>query len=116
MFEDSDLLQRNTLVLRATSPPDAQFSVLDETGREIGRVVGEGRLSRNEPAQLVLYDRQQTSVLAVERREENDDGTRVVRPYKYIDGYGQPRWLLPADGAAHRQRDATATSPSRSRR
>jgi hypothetical protein len=48
-------LQRNTLVLRATSPPDAQFSVLDETGREIGRVVGEGRLSRNEPAQLVLY-------------------------------------------------------------
>jgi hypothetical protein len=89
MFEDSDLLQHDVLVLRATSPPDAQFSVLDETGREIGRVVGEGRLSRNEPAQLVLYDRQQTRVLAVERREENDDGARVVRPYKYVDGQGQ---------------------------
>ena len=26
MFEDSDLIQRDTLVLRATAPPDAQFS------------------------------------------------------------------------------------------
>ena len=42
MFEDSDLLPRDTLVLRATAPPDAQFSLLDETGREIGCAVAEG--------------------------------------------------------------------------
>jgi hypothetical protein len=85
MFDDSDLLQRDTLVLRATAPPDAQFSVFDETGREIGRVVGEGSLSRNEPERLVLYDRQHRPVLVVEHFKTHGD-TAV----RYTDGQGQP--------------------------
>jgi hypothetical protein len=85
MFEDSDLLQHDVLVLRFTAPPDAQFSVLDETGREIGRVVAEGGLVREEPARLALYDRQHTPVLVVERFERY--GRTETR---YIDGRGQP--------------------------
>jgi len=85
MFEDSDLLQRNTLVLRATAPPDAQFSVLDETGREIGRVIAEGGLVQKKPAQLVLYDPQHTPVLVVEHFERH--GETAAR---YLDGQGQP--------------------------
>ncbi len=65
MFEDSDLLQRNMLVLRATATPDAQFSVLNKMGREIGRVVAERGLVRKGPPLLVLYDRQHTPVLAL---------------------------------------------------
>jgi hypothetical protein len=85
MFEDSDLLRRDVLVLRATAPPDAQFSVLDETGREIGRVVAQGGLVQKEPARLVLHDRQHTPLLVVERFEGHD-GTEA----RYMDGRGQP--------------------------
>src|SRR5215831_3466607 len=69
VIEDSDLLHRNVLVLRATAPPDAQFSVLDKTGREIGRVTAEGGFVRWKPARLALYDRQHTPVLFVEHVE-----------------------------------------------
>jgi hypothetical protein len=85
VFEDSDLLQRNVLVLRATSAPDAQFTVLDETGGEIGRVVAHGGLVGKAPARLVLYDRQHTPLLVVERFEGHD-GTEA----RYMDGRGQP--------------------------
>lgn len=87
MFEDSDLLQRETLVLRATAPPDAQFAVLDETGREIGRVVAEGGLVEKHPARLVLYDRQHRPVLAVERDGHFDNS---IPDCSIVDGRGQP--------------------------
>ena len=90
MFEDSDLLRRDVLVLRATAPPDAQFSVLDETGREIGRVIAEGRLVRNAPTRLVLYDRQHTPVLGVERREYSIEGGLNIPEYGVVDGRAQP--------------------------
>jgi hypothetical protein len=84
MFEDSDLLQRNMLVLRATSAPDAQFSVLDETGREISRVVAEGGLVEKHPARLVLYDRQHAPVLVVEHFRKHGEAA-----FRFIDGQGQ---------------------------
>jgi hypothetical protein len=91
MFEDSDLLRRDTLVLRATAPPDAQFSVLDETGREIGRVISEGGLVEEIlAARLVLYDGQQTRVLAVERHDALLEGTLDVPGFDVVDGRGQP--------------------------
>lgn len=91
MFEDSDLLQRETLVLRATSPPDVQFSVLDEMGREIGRVLADGNLVRgNVPTRLVLYDRQHTRLLVVERRGHSSDGTFDIPEYTIVDGLGRP--------------------------
>jgi len=84
MFEDSDLLQRDVLVLRATSPPDAQFSVLDEAGRVIGSVVAEGGLVEKHPARLVLYDRQHAPVLVVEHFRKHGETA-----FRYIDGQGQ---------------------------
>jgi len=88
MFEDSDLLQRDMLVLRATAPPDAQFLVLDETGREIGRLIAEGELLRKKaPSRLVLYDRRQTRVLAVERHKHDDNR---IPGCDVVDGRGQP--------------------------
>lgn len=85
VFEDSDLLRHDVLVLRATAPPDALFSVFDETGREIGRVIAEGGLVRKKPARLVLYDRQHTHVLVVEHVEEHGETTM-----RFTDGQGQP--------------------------
>jgi len=76
MFEDSDLLQRDTLVLRATSPPAVQFPVLDETGVEIGRLVED---SLDGQAWLVLYDREKTRVLAVEKGVASTTRTRSGR-------------------------------------
>ena len=84
MIQDSDLLRHDVLVLSATAPPDAQFAVLDERGREIGRVVAEGGLVGKEPARLVLYDCQHTHVLVVERFEKYGDTA-----FRYIDGQGQ---------------------------
>jgi hypothetical protein len=84
MFEDSDLLLRDVVMLRATAPPDAQFSVLDETGREISRVVAEGGLVRKKPARLVLYDRQHTPILVVEHFEEHGE-----TGLRFTDGQGQ---------------------------
>jgi hypothetical protein len=78
VIKDSELLRPGVFVLRATAPPDAQFAVLDESAREIGRVVGEGRLSRGEPARLLLYDRQDARVLTVERRDSDNDGVRQI--------------------------------------
>jgi len=54
VFEDSDLLRHDVLVLRATAPPDAQFSVLDEAGREVGHVTKAPKSRKWE--ELVLYD------------------------------------------------------------
>jgi hypothetical protein len=86
MFEDSDLLQQDVLVLRATAPPDDQFTVLDEKGREIGRVIAEEGLGGGkQSAWLVLYDRQHTPLLIVEHPQRHDE-TRA----SYLDGHGQP--------------------------
>jgi len=81
MFQDSDLLQRDVLVLRATAPPDAQFSVLDETGREVGHVTKEPKSRKCE--ELVLFDRRGTRVLSV----EGHDGDGRIEVF---DGGGQP--------------------------
>lgn len=78
MFEESDLLQRDLLVLRFA---DAQFTVLDEAGREIGHVTKEPKSRRSE--ELVLYDRRGTRVLSV----EGHDGDGRI---KVFDGGGQP--------------------------
>ena len=87
MFEDADLVQRDVLVLRATAPPDAQFSVLDERGREIGRVLAEGELvGKNVPTRLVLYDQKQMPVLALERSAHYADTPEV----SVVDGRGHP--------------------------
>jgi hypothetical protein len=81
MFEESGLLQRDILVLRATSRPDAQFTVLDEAGREIGHVTKEPKSRRSEA--LVLYDRRGIRVLSV----EGHDGDRSIMVF---DGGGEP--------------------------
>ena len=94
MFEDSDLLQRDMIVLRATAPPDAQFSVLDDRGREIGRVVAEGELvAKNVPTRLVLYDHRHMPVLALERSVHSDLSGAFpahIPEYSVVDGRGQP--------------------------
>lgn len=105
MVEMSDLLTRDMLVLRATAPPNAQFNVLDERGRRIGRVVEEDTESPYGTGWLVVYDREKTRVLASEQGSYNSDGQRQ-NPLTVIDGRGRPitektdwrGWLLDASG------------------
>jgi hypothetical protein len=77
---DSALLQHTTLVVRATAPPEAAISVLDDGGREVGRVLSEAP----KPSRLVLYDAEHTRLLTLKpwRRDEET--------YEYLDGHGHP--------------------------
>ncbi len=77
------------LVFRATVPPDVHFCVLDAAGVEIGRIVEEEMHSQNGQAWLVLYDRQHTRVLEVEKAEYDSDGGRGDPATTVIDGRDQ---------------------------
>jgi hypothetical protein len=88
MFEPSDLLRRDLLVLRATVATDASFCVLDELGNEIGHVVEEELRSEHGTAWLVVYDRENLPLLAAEKGRKDSDGHRS-NGYTVIDGRGQ---------------------------
>jgi hypothetical protein len=86
VFEASGLLERDQLVCRAAARPDAYFGLLDETGREIGRVIEQDLANQDVPTWLVVYDRQNTPVLAVEKGRYSSDGRS--NPSRILDGQG----------------------------
>ena len=89
MFSTSDLLTRDLVVFRATVAPNACLRLLGERGVEIARVVEEETDLPDGPVWLTVYDRENTRVLAVEKRELSSEGHRV-NPIAIIDGQGQP--------------------------
>lgn len=89
MVSTSDLLRRDLVVFRTTVAPNAYLRLLGERGIEVARVVEEETGLQDGPVWLVVYDREKTRVLAVEKGEYSSEGPRR-NPIAIIDGQGQP--------------------------